>query len=324
MSLYNTPLETADAPYVEAAPQSFRTVRRLVKRPIAVIAISIIVVIYFCGIFAPFIAPYGFNEIDLENTFAGPSREHPLGTDRIGRDVLSRLIWSAQTTVIVSVASLVTGGLILGVGLGLLAGYAGGKVDGLIMRIGDVVAAVPTIFLILILNTTILFRVEGAFEDLEDATGIDWLVSSGLPSYFLIFFALSIFGWVGLARVVRSQVLSLRESPFVIAAKASGASTSRILTSHLLPNISNLLVVAITLSLGAIAAAEVGLTFLGIGVQSPHPSFGRMIFDYAGVTNVRAHFNLIFFPSLVVALLVLSFNLLGDVLTDVLSPRRRS
>ena len=323
MSLYNAPTAAAESGHIESAPQSFRAVRRLLKRPVAVIAIAIITVIYFCGIFAPVIAPYGFDEIDLEDTFSGPTREHPLGTDRLGRDVLSRLIWSAQTTVIVSVAAIVTGSLVLGVGLGLLSGYAGGKVDGAIMRLGDVVAAVPTIFLIIILNSVLLSRVKDGFRDLEGLTGQDWLVSSGLPSYFLIFFALSIFGWVGMARVVQSQVLSLREAPFIAAAKASGASTSRILTRHLLPNISNLLIVALTLSLGAIAAAEVGLTFLGIGVQAPHPSFGRMIADYAGVTNVRAHFTLIFFPSLVVALLVLSFNLLGDVLTDVLSPRRR-
>jgi len=125
-----------------------------------------------------------------------------------------------------------------------------------------------------------------------------------------------------MARLVRSQVLSLRESNYVLAARAIGSSTPRILFRHLLPQLTNLMVVTITLSLGAVALAEVSLTFLGIGVED-HASFGVMIFQYAGPTNVRAHPLLLFAPTIVVASLMLSFNLLGDALTDILSPRRR-
>jgi ABC-type dipeptide/oligopeptide/nickel transport system permease subunit len=160
-------------------------------------------------------------------------------------------------------------------------------------------------------------------RDVEDWTGIGGLVASGAPSYLLVFGALSIFGWVGMARVVRSQVLSLRESDYVLAARAAGASTSRILFRHLLPNVTNIIVVALTLSLGAAAGAEVALTWLGIGIQPPHPSFGVMIFEGSGVTNLRAHPSLLLIPATVLASLMLSFNLLGDVLTDILSPRRR-
>lgn len=300
-----------------------RTWRRLVRRPVAVAAIVVIVVIYTAGITAPLVAPQGFSETDLLHRNEGPSWDHPFGTDNLGRDMLSRTVWSAQTTVIISVAVMATGGLLLGVGLGLLAGYLGGWVDYVIMRLAEIFHSVPTILLLLIITATLLPRVQGWAKDLEDATGQDWIVSSGAPSYFLVFGALSIFSWVGIARILRSQVLALRESPYIVAARASGASTLRVLLVHLLPNVGNLLIVALTLGLGGAAAAEVGLTYLGIGVQPPHPSFGVMISEAVGLQNVREHTHLILVPGIFISALVLSFNLLGDQLTDVLSPRRR-
>ncbi|MCH8815873.1 MAG: ABC transporter permease [Chloroflexi bacterium] len=322
MSFADETPEALEQAEIARAP-SFRLLRRLVKRPVAVVAVVVILVIYGAGIFAPIVSPYGFNEPDFDNRFAGLSLEHPFGTDRLGRDTLSRLIWSAQTTVIISFAAVVTGALVFGVTAGLVAGYFGGKTDAVIMRVADTLFSVPTILLLLIINSTMERRVDSLFRDVENFLGTDWIVSSGAPSYFLVFGALAIFGWVGMARLVRSQVLSLKQSVFVTAAEASGASTPRILFLHLLPNVANLLIVGITLSLGAAAVAEVGLTFLGIGVQAPHPSFGAMIFDYSGVTNVREHPQLILFPAAVISALMLSFNLLGDVLTEELSPRRR-
>jgi len=290
---------------------------------VAVLAIGVIVVIYGAGVLAPWIAPHDFSEADFTDRFGAPSSEHLLGTDRLGRDLLSRAIWSAQTTVIISAAAVLTGGLALGVSLGLLSGYVGGRVDNFIMRSADAFASVPTILLLLIINATLLPRVKSLFGDVEDLTGIDGIVASGAPSYVLVFGALSIFGWVGMARIVRSQVLALRETAYVVAARAAGASTSRILFRHLLPNVSNLIIVALSLSLGAAAGAEVALTWLGIGVQPPHPSFGVMIFEGSGLSNLRNHPQLILIPAVVVGSLLFAFNLLGDALTDILSPRRR-
>ena len=133
---------------------------------------------------------------------------------------------------------------------------------------------------------------------------------------------ISIFGWVGMARLVRSQVLALRETEYIVAARAAGASTRRVLFQHLLPNVSNLLIVAVTLSLGAVAVAEVGLSFLGIGIQE-RPTFGLMIEEGRGLQNIRANPHIIAVPAFFIVALVLSFNLLGDQLTDILSPRRR-
>jgi ABC-type dipeptide/oligopeptide/nickel transport system permease subunit len=299
-----------------------RAVRRIARRPVAVGAIVVIVLIYGMGLLAPWIAPYGFDETDLLHRNEGPSSEHLLGTDGVGHDLLSRAIWSAQTTVFVSVATLVSGGLILGVTLGLLAGYKRGKTDYFIMRVGDIFHSVPTILLLLIINAALRDRIDAWAEDASEATGIAWIGESGIASYFLVFGTLSLFGWVGIARLVRSQVLALREMPYVVSARLSGASTWRILTRHLLPNVSNLLIVALTISLGAVAAAEVGLSFLGIGITD-RPTFGLMISEAVGLSNVRENTHLILVPAFFISSLILAFNLLGDQLTDVLSPRRR-
>lgn len=315
--------ETAAQPPLHAvASGRFRLARRIARRPVALASLAVIVAIYGMGILAPLIAPEGFDETNLDTRNAGPSADHWLGTDNLGHDLLSRAMWSAQTTVIISVATVTSAGLILGVGLGLLAGYKRGLVDALIMRLGDIFASVPTILLLLIINATLRSRLDGWFEDLSEATGADWLGESGVPSYFLVFGSLSLFGWVGIARLVRSQVLGLRESQYVVAAQAAGASTGRVLARHLLPNVSNLLIVALTLSLGAVAIAEVSLSFLGLGILD-RPTFGLMIAEGAGLQNVRHHTHLILVPGFFIVALVLSFNLLGDQLTDILSPRRR-
>ena len=149
------------------------------------------------------------------------------------------------------------------------------------------------------------------------------LVEGGAPDYFLVFGALALFGWVGIARLIRSQVLSLRESDYVLAARAMGASLGRILARHLLPNVTNIIVVSVTISLGAMAGTEIMLSWLGIGITYPHPSFGAMIAEGSDLSSLRAHPHILLVPATVVALLLFAFNLLGDALNDVLSPRRR-
>ena len=322
MAYYDTASDVLETEEVIQQP-SFRLLRRLARKRLAVVALVVIGVIYLAGILAPIAAPYGFADTDFGDTFAGPSLEHPFGTDRLGRDMLSRVMWASQTTVIISAAAILTGGLALGVSLGLLAGYAGGRIDNLIMRVADAFFGLPEILLLLMITATIRPRVNDLFDKLNGWPVLGGLNEAGLPDYFLIFGALSLFGWVGMARIVRSQVLSLRETDYVLAARAAGARTPRLLFRHLLPNVTNIVVVAITFSLGAIAGTEIALTWLGIGIQPPHPSFGTMIFDGSGLTNLRAHPNLLLVPAAVVAALLFSFNLLGDALNDVLSPRRR-
>lgn len=322
MARYDAVAGALEAEGITLRP-SFQLLRRLARKRLAMVALAVIAAIYLAGILAPVVAPYGFDQTDFTNTFAGPSLDHPFGTDRFGQDLLSRVMWAAQTTVIISAAAILTGGLALGVGLGLLAGYAGGRVDNLIMRVADAFFGLPDILLLLLITATVRPRVEGFFDNFDGWPLLGGLVEAGLPDYFLVFGALALFGWVGMARIVRSQVLSLRESDYVLAARAAGARMPRLLFRHLLPNVTNLVVVAVTFSLGTIAGTEVALTWLGIGVGIDHPSFGRMIFDASGLTNLRAHPNLMLVPAGVLAALLFSFNLLGDALNDVLSPRRR-
>ena len=294
--------------------------RRLLRKKVAVAALAFIAVFYFCGVFAPWVAPHSFTDQNLDNVLQGPSWEHPFGTDRLGRDMLSRVIWASRTTVVVTVATLVTGGIILAVGLGLLAGYVGGKVDTAVMRLGDVLFALPGLPMLIMINATLGDRVRGMgwLKTLEDTLRIE-----GFPDYVLIFGALSIFSWVGGARVIRSQVLALRETEYVQAARAMGASTTRIIVHHLLPNVSNIVIVSLSASLGAIATTEIALTWFGVGIQPPTPSFGAMLFEGGSIRTLQADPHLLLVPAAVVAALIFSFNLLGDALTDILTPHAR-
>ena len=294
--------------------------RRLLRKKIAVAALVFIGLFYFCGLFAPVVAPHSYTAQNLEAVNVGPSLSHPLGTDSLGRDMLSRVIWASRTTAMVTIATLVTGGIVLAVGLGLLAGYLGGKVDTAIMRVGDVFFALPGLPMLIMVNATLGTRIRGMgwLVDMENALHIQ-----GFPDYVVVFGALSLFAWVGGARIVRSQVLALRETEYVTAARAMGASTWRIIFRHLLPNVSNIIIVTLSASLGAIAGTEIALSWLGVGVQPPTPSFGPMLFEGGSIRTLQANPHLLLVPGAIVAALMLSFNLLGDALTDVLTPHAR-
>ncbi|MSQ34175.1 MAG: ABC transporter permease [Dehalococcoidia bacterium] len=303
-----------------------RAWHRLLGKKVALASLVIIIGIYASGIFAPLVAPYHYSTQDLAQTRRGPSLEHPFGTDRLGRDLLSRVIYGLRTTVIVSVASVVSGALFLGVALGLVSGYFGKRVDSLIMRIGEVSAAFPEILLLILLAATLRPRILDFVRGIEDSLGFRGLVQTGIVDYFVIALAVAVFSWFGMARLVRGQVLSLRSAEFVDAARALGAPTSRILFSHLLPNISGIVIVVITLGLGGAAGSEFILSFLGIGVQPPVPSLGAMVAEGFGIGNLsllRQYPHLILFPIGVIFMLLFAFNLLGDALADVFNPKTR-
>jgi ABC-type dipeptide/oligopeptide/nickel transport system permease subunit len=299
--------------------------RRLAKRRIAMIGLGFILLFYVAGASANFLTDWGiihsYRDQNLEQVLQGPSLDHPFGTDRLGRDLLSRVIWASRTTVIVTAATLLTGGLVLAVSLGLVSGYMGGWIDTLIMRIGDTFASLPTILMLILINATLKDKVRDLARDVEDFTGIGGIVSSGAPDYFLIFGALSLFGWVSGARIIRSQILALRETEFILAARMIGASTRRIMFRHLLPNVANIIIVSLSLGLAGIAGSEIVLTWFGVGIQPPHPSFGAMIFEASSVRTINNYPHLLLFPGAVVAGLLFSFNLLGDALTDVFTPK---
>ncbi len=259
--------------------------------------------------------------IQEDQALQGPSWAHWFGTDRLGRDLFSRTLHAVRTTVLITVMSFAFGNVFLGLGLGLAAGYLGGKVDAVIMRLGDVILAIPGLLVLIVINASLRDRWSGWFHSLDDFLGTDFFIAQGVDDFSLLFFALSFFGWVGTARLVRSQVLALREEEYILAAEAMGASTPRILVRHLLPGLLPWIIVGVSAGLGAVAGSEVVLTFLGIGIQPPTASFGAMIADAGGARTFNLHPHLLLVPGVTIAALIFAFNLLGDAVNDVVNPR---
>ena len=310
----------------EATPRGHlaRAWSRLLRKKIAVACVATILILYGAGVFAQFLAPYGYTEPHYTEIRKPPSLEHPFGTDRQGgRDMLSRIMWGIQNTVIITVVASVTGALLLGVTLGLVSGYFGGKVDSVISRVGELTSAFPDALLMIILVATLKPRMLVWVRWLEDNTFLDGLVRAGIQDYVVITVALVPISWFSMNRIVRGQVLVLKETQFIDAARALGASTPRILFHHLLPNSISIIVVIVSSGMGALVFAEIFLSFLGIGIQPPRPSLGRMLLEAGNIGTLQNEWWMLVFPSMVAWLLILAWTLLGDALVDVLNPRTR-
>ena len=298
------------------------SLRRLLRKKIGVGCLTIILLMYGSGILAPLVTPYGFNDQDLTITKQGPSFGHPFGTDRLGRDIFTRIIYGLRTTVIITVVTLATGSLAIGITMGLLAGYFGRLIDSVIMRVGEVSSAFPEIFLVLIIISTVKAPVTRWVRSVEDVVGFD-IVSLGVVDYMVLSLALAIFSWFGMARLVRGQVLQARENQYVEAARAIGAPTRRILMKHVLPNVMGPVIVMVSAGLAGVAGSEILLSFLGIGIQPPTPSLGLMIFENGSISVLRSDPHLLLFPVLTLSVLLFTFNLLGDAVNDAFNPRAR-
>jgi len=252
-------------------------------------------IIVLIALLAPYLAPYDPLAIDVEHVLEPPSFRHPLGTDLLGRDLLSRMIYGTRVSLEVG---LVAVGISLGVGtiLGALAGYYGGWVDTIISRLIDIMLCFPSIFLIL-----------AVIAYLE-------------PSILNIMIVIGLTSWMGVARLVRAEFLSLREREFVLSAKLAGASDLRIIFHHLLPNALPPILVAATLGIGNAILIESALSFLGLGVQPPTPSWGNLLTE--GKSCLEVAWWLSVFPGLAILFTVLTFNLLGETLQEVTNPRK--
>lgn len=271
--------------------------RRIISQPLAVFGALLVVLFVICGLFAPWIAPTSPASIDLLHRLAPPNAAHWFGTDELGRDILSRIIFGARLSLTVAI-SVVGCSLSLGIILGGIAGYYGGVVDTVLNLFAmNAFMALPGILL-----------------------AIAFVAFLG-PGVINLILALSIGGWVGYARLVRGQVLVVREREFVEAARALGASDFRIFVRHILPNIVQPLIVQSAIGMAGAVLAEATLSFLGLGVPPPSASWGSMLND------ARSHLfdapHLVVFPAFAVMLCVLSFNFLGDALRDYLDPRTR-
>jgi ABC-type dipeptide/oligopeptide/nickel transport system permease subunit len=281
--------------------------RRLRRNPVAVVCGIYILLLALVALFAGTLAPYAYDYLDTRGALpAPPDAHHLLGRDNLGQDVLSRLLYGARISLGVALVVLFLE-VVIGVTLGLIAGYRGGKTDLLLMRFTDLMFAFPDILLAILLTAII-------------RSGSQALPAS--VSLLTLCFALGVVSWPGMARLVRGQALSLREKEFIEAARANGARDRTILWRHLLPNLLSPVIVQITQDIAGVMLAESTLSFLGLGVQPPYPSWGRMIDaarDYMQVQPL-----LILAPSLALALTVMAFNFFGDALRDSLDPRLRS
>jgi len=270
---------------------------RFSKNHLAVAGSVVVVLLFALSILAPWIAPYDPAAIDLKNILQPPSAQHWFGTDQLGRDVLSRMIWGAQISLKVGFVS--TGiAIFIGTILGAVAGYYGRWVDAVIMRFVDIMLCFPTFFLIL---AVIAF--------LE-------------PSIWNIMVIIGATGWMGITRLVRADFISLKERDFVQAARVIGASDARIIFIHVLPNCMASVLVAATLGVAGAILTESALSFLGIGVQPPTPSWGNIL--TAGKDNIDIAWWLSLYPGLAILVTVLGYNMLGEGIRDSLDPRLRS
>ena len=272
--------------------------RRLLRDPGSIAALLVIAVMVIVAVFAPLIAPWDPAVPDRAVLFKAspPSAEHLLGTDRAGRDVLSRLIYGTRISLMVGFGSQLLS-LFLGISFGLLAGYFGGLVDTLISRFMEILQAFPSLLFIIVLSVSL---------------------GAGL---FTAYIALGVVGWASVARIVRGQTLSLREAEFVEGARAAGARNASVLFRHILPATLPSLIVIYSIGVGGAIIGEATLSFLGLGVQPPTPSWGQMIAD--GQSYLTTAWWMSVFPGIAIAVVVIAFNFLGDQLRDALDPRMR-
>ena len=254
-------------------------------------------VVFFSAIFAPWITPYSYETQDTLNTLATPSFSHLMGTDQLGRDLFSRLIYGARVSLFIGISTTLLA-LVIGTIYGSISGYIGGRMDGFMMRVVDVIFALPDMLMIILITV---------------------MMGRGIAGMFI---ALTLVSWVTVARLVRGEVLRIKEKTYVEAARALGASSPRILMQEILPNILGLMVVTLTFRIPVAILAESTLSFIGLGIAPPFSSWGTMANE--GWRSIKFYPHLILFPSLVIFFTILSFNFLGDRLRDDLDPRNKA
>lgn len=289
--------------------------RRLLRNRLAIVGGILVLFLFFIAALGPMITPWTYYEQHTDEVIANRNRPlapmqqiegvdhlHYLGTDALGRDLLSRLMDGARISVMVAlVVQFVV--LVIGIPVGAAAAWFGGRTDSILMRITDVVYAYPDLLFIILLGV--------AFKETFFGRAMDGLL--------LVFVAIGLTSWVTMARLVRGQLLSLKETEFVEAARAIGVSDRKIVTRHLLPNATGPIIVAVTLGIPAAILAEATLAFIGIGVQAPRASWGSLVAD--GNAYVRSFPHLVIFPALCIATALISFTFLGDGLRDALDPK---
>jgi peptide/nickel transport system permease protein len=292
--------------------------RKLVRNRLAVVGLVITALLLFVAVFGPWLAPYAYTEQNLRNTAKMPSAAHWLGTDELGRDLFSRILWGARTAVLVAAVSTVIS-VIMGLVIGVAAGYGGRWLDSIILRLTDITMSIPSILLAALIAATIKQPVVNWARDVHASTGFPLFADTTWLDLVIVFGGLSLVFWPVYARLIRGQILSLREKEYIEAARALGVPARQIALRHLLPNAIGPVIVQITFSLSAGMVLESSLSYLGIGVQPPQASWGNMISSNLGSWSYRPW--LVIVPAATLAIATLGVNFLGDGLNDALNPR---
>jgi peptide/nickel transport system permease protein len=280
--------------------------RRFKKHRLAYWSLWVLALMVLAVLAGPWIYKVGINEIDFQARLAGPSPKHPLGTDDLGRDLLARMIYGGRISLAVGIAAMFTA-ITVGVIIGAIAGISRGWIDAALMWVTDLFLSIPQLPLLLLL--IFLFR-----DPLKAVFGPE------IGIFILIVAVIGGFRWMPVARLVRAQFFSLREKEFVEAARALGASTTRQVTRHILPNAMGPVIVAATIDVAAAIIAESTLSFLGLGFPPDIPTWGRILFDSKDYMDLAVHWAI--FPGLAIFVTVLTINFIGDGLSDALNPRR--
>ncbi len=306
-------------PVVQPRPPWLDLTLRLLRRWDALFSIIVILMLLVSAIFAPVLAPYPDNQMNLSNVEKGPSVQHLLGTDQLGRDMLSRIIWGARLVVFLIVMATLLD-LVLGIPLGALAGYMGGWFETLVMRIADLLFAFPDLLLIYLVAAT----VKPGLLEWARSNGLSELARGGYLDWTVTIVALSLVGWAGIARLVRGQVLSVKEREFVLSARAVGLPTWTLVRRHVLPSALTPLIVTMSAGMGGIALAGATLSYLGIGPPPGTPSWGSILAENLRFWRVFPQMIwMLWIPGLAIAAVVFAFNFLGDALNEELNPQTR-
>jgi peptide/nickel transport system permease protein len=292
---------------------------RLMANKLAVVGLVIILILILAAIFGPYITPYDFLVQDLTSRNQPPSAQHWLGTDDLGRDVFSRVLYGARTATVVAFSTTLVS-LSLGILLGSVAGYAGGLTDSSIAWLIDMTMAVPTLLVAVVINISLKAPIAGWMEDMYLTTKAPIFRQSVWADFVLVFGALALIQWPTYARLIRGQILSIRNTNYVLAARALGVPTPRVLARYVIPNALGPIIVAVSAGLGAAMVMESAFSFLGIGVRPPIPSWGNMIRDGLRVWHLYPH--LLAAPAAALGIVTVAFSFLGDGLNDALNPRQ--
>lgn len=291
---------------------------RLMRNRMATIGAVIVIALCIMAIFAPLVAPYAYDEGNLWDNYAKPGAKYWLGADFMGRDLLSRIIYGARVSLSVALMG-ATVSFVVGIAYGLIAGYAGGKVDNYMMRLVDIGYGIPTLLLIILL----MVYFKSTFTSIQPGTfaGMLGSIDNALGGMFFIFIGIGLTSWLGMARLARGMTLSLKEKEFIETARAMGASDLRIISRHILPNIIGPCIISQTLTIPTYILFEAFLSFIGLGVNPPTPSWGMMISE--GYQGMRSYPHLVLFPALALSITMFAFNFLGDGLRDALDPHMK-